>query len=110
MATIEHFSRLVHEIYEAAVEPGNWAVALDDISSAVSATGCALLISDPAQNQISVKSVGADPASMVAYNDYYGRLDPSPSALQRQPIGMVLPGEVSAPLRTKSQNESPGTS
>jgi DNA-binding CsgD family transcriptional regulator/PAS domain-containing protein len=93
MTTIEHFSRLVYEIYEAAVEPGKWAVALDDISSTVNATGCALLITDHAQNQISVKSVGADPASMAAYNDYYGRLDPSPSALQCKPIGMVLPRE-----------------
>ncbi len=79
MVTIEHFSRLVHEIYDAAVDQNHWTVALEEISSAVGATGCALLTSDPEHSEITVKSSGADPASMNEYNTYFGRLDPSPS-------------------------------
>jgi DNA-binding CsgD family transcriptional regulator/PAS domain-containing protein len=93
MVTTEHFSRLVHEIYDAALDASAWAVALEDIASAVDATGCALLISGRERSEITMKSVGADPVSMVAYNDYYGRLDPSPSALERIPVGVVLPNE-----------------
>jgi hypothetical protein len=93
MVTTEHFSRLVHEIYDAAVESNNWTVALEDLTSSVGATGCALLISGSAHNEITMKSVGADPASMTAYNEYFGGLDPSPSALDRVPTGMVIPSE-----------------
>jgi hypothetical protein len=39
MVTTEHVSRLVHEIYDAAVESNNWTVALEDLSSSVGATG-----------------------------------------------------------------------
>lgn len=93
MVTTEQFSRLVHEIYDAAVESNNWTVALEDLASSVDATGCALLISGGAHNEITMKSVGADPASMDSYNDYYGALDPSPSALQRLPTGVVVGSE-----------------
>lgn len=93
MVTTEKFSRLVYEIYDATVESNNWTVALEDLSSSVGATGCALLISGRAHSEITMKSVGADPASMRAYNDYYGALDPSPSALERVPIGVAIPSE-----------------
>ena len=33
MVTIEQLSRLVHEIYDAAVDPNHWTVALEEISS-----------------------------------------------------------------------------
>ena len=75
MVTIEHFSRLVHEIYDAAVDPNHWTAALEEVSSAVGATGCALLTTDPEHNEISVRSSGADPASVTTYNEYFGRLD-----------------------------------
>jgi DNA-binding CsgD family transcriptional regulator len=93
MVKTEHFSRLVHEIYDAAVESDDWTFALEDLASSVGATGCALLISGSAHNEITMKSVGADPESMTAYNEYYGGLDPSPSALDRVPTGMVIPSE-----------------
>src|SRR5262245_10195972 len=91
MATIDDFSRLVQTIYAAAADPTNWAVALDGITTTLDATGCALLTTDRTHNEITVKSVGADPASMAAYNAYYGRLDPSPLALERVPTGLVIP-------------------
>ncbi len=91
MVTIEHFSRLVHEIYDATVDANHWAVALQEISSAVGATGCALLSTEPAHTEITVRSSGADPASVTSYNEYFGRLDPSPSALEHVPTGLVIP-------------------
>jgi len=66
MARIDDFSRLVQTIYAAAVDPTNWAVALDGITTTLGATGCALLTTDRAHNEITVKSVDADPASMTA--------------------------------------------
>ena len=105
MVTIEHFSRLVHEIYDAAVDPNHWTAALEEVSSAVGATGCALLTTDPEHNEISVRSSGADPASVTTYNEYFGRLDPSPSALAHVPTGLVVPNEqlVDRDLLTRSE-------
>ncbi len=105
MVTIEHFSRLVHEIYDAAVDPSHWTVALEQISAAVGATGCALLTTEPEHNEITVRSSGADPASVTTYNDYFGAIDPSPAALKRMPTGLVIPNEqlVDRGLLTRSE-------
>jgi DNA-binding CsgD family transcriptional regulator len=93
MVTFEHFSRLVHEIYDTVLDSTHWAAALQEISSALGATGCAVLTTDPGHNEISVKSSGADPASVTTYNEYFCHLDPSPSALGRMPTGLVVPNE-----------------
>lgn len=93
MIAFDDFSRLVQQIYSAAVQPDYWAVALDEISSVCGATGCALLITDRNHNEITAKSVGADPAATTAYNDHYCRLDIVVSALQSMPVGRVVPHE-----------------
>jgi len=89
MTAIDDFSRVVASIYDAAVEPNNWTVALHEISSAVGATGCSIVLADRTRPEITVESVGADPANMIAYNDYFGRLDPISTALDRMPAGTV---------------------
>jgi DNA-binding CsgD family transcriptional regulator/PAS domain-containing protein len=89
MTTIDDFSRTVQAIYDAAVEPANWNVALEEIASAVGSRISVILTTHPQHNEIAVKSVGMDPESMLAYNDYYGRLDPGPPALEQVPTGAV---------------------
>ena len=89
MSAIDDFSRVVTAIYDAAVEPANWTVALEEISSAVGSSISVILTTHRELNEISVRSVGTDPANMKAYNEYYGRLDPGPSALERIPTGVV---------------------
>jgi len=105
MTTLEHFSRLVYEIYDAAMNSTRWSAALEEISSAIGATGCAVLTTDPVHNEITVRSSGADPASVTAYNEYFGVLDPSPSALDRVPTGLVIPNEqlVDRSMLTRSE-------
>jgi DNA-binding CsgD family transcriptional regulator/PAS domain-containing protein len=89
MTTIDDFSEIVRTVYDAAVEPGEWTVALDVISAAMGATGCALLTTGREQNRFAVRSAGTDPASMITYNDYYGALDYLPAALESVPVGTV---------------------
>lgn len=91
MVDFEHFSRLVHEIYHATVDPNRWSVALEKISAAVGTTGCAVVTTEPRRTEITVRSSGADPASVTEYNEYFGRLDPTPAALDKVPTGLVLP-------------------
>jgi DNA-binding CsgD family transcriptional regulator/PAS domain-containing protein len=90
MVSIYDLSRLLFAIYAAVTDPGEWGVALDEIASALGATGCGIMITHPKRNEIMAKSVGTDPASMEAYNEYFGRLDPSPSALAQVPVGEVV--------------------
>jgi DNA-binding CsgD family transcriptional regulator/PAS domain-containing protein len=89
MTAIDDFSRVVTAIYDAAVEPSNWTVALEEIASAVGSSISVIVATDRDLNEITVRSVGTDPANMIAYNEYYGRLDPGPSALERIPTGVV---------------------
>lgn len=91
MIALDHYSRLAQSIYDAAVQPDNWAVALDEIASVLGATGCALLITDRERNVITARSAGADPAAVMAYNDHYGELDIVVAALQSMPAGRALP-------------------
>ena len=90
MVTIDGFSRVVRTTYEAAVDPSRWTVALEEISSSLGGTGCALLITDRMHNEITSRSVGAHPDSVTTYNDYFGRLDPIPPALDGLPAGTVV--------------------
>ena len=46
MVTVEDFSRLVSGIYDAAVTPEHWLVAIAEVSRAVGATGGGMLIAD----------------------------------------------------------------
>jgi hypothetical protein len=89
MTTVDDFSRTVQTIYDAAVEPGDWTAALQVVSAAIGASICSLVTSDGQHNQMAFRSVGADPASMAAYNDYYGELDYVPAALESVPVGTV---------------------
>lgn len=89
MTAIDDFSRTVQTIYDAAIEPANWTVALEEIASAVGSRISAILTTGPRLNEIAVKSVGMDPTSMLAYNGYYGSFDPGPAALEQVPTGAV---------------------
>jgi DNA-binding CsgD family transcriptional regulator/PAS domain-containing protein len=89
MTAVDDFSRVVAAIYDAAVEPANWPVALDAICSAVGARGCSLVMSDRERSEITVETVGANTARVLMYNDYLSRLDPIASALARTPARTV---------------------
>jgi DNA-binding CsgD family transcriptional regulator/PAS domain-containing protein len=104
MTTIEDFSRIVRTIYGAAVEPGDWAVATGEILSAVSGNAGGFGTTDRERNEI-VGSVGIDPASMLAYDAYYGRLDPMAPALAGLPAGAIATRQQVMPLDIWTRNE-----
>ena len=89
MVGIEDFSRIVQTIYAAAVEPNDWAVAMEEIKSAVGSRLSAIVTTGRDLNEITVRSAG-DLTGIDAYNDHYGRLDPIIWVLERMPAGAVL--------------------
>jgi len=89
MVGIEDFSRVVQTIYAAAVEPNDWAIAMEEIKSAVGSRLSAIVTTGRDLNEITVRSAG-DLTGIDAYNDHYGRLDPIIWVLERMPAGAVL--------------------
>lgn len=88
--TIDCYSRIVHTIYNSAVEDGAWGVALEEIATALGATGSALVVERPGSKAIAHRSIGADPGCVVTYNQYYHRLDPSAVVFATLPAGRVV--------------------
>ena len=82
MVGIEDFSRVVQTIYAAAVEPNDWAIAMEEIKSAVGSRLSAIVTTGRDLNEITVRSAG-DLTGIDAYNDHYGRLDPIIWVLER---------------------------
>jgi DNA-binding CsgD family transcriptional regulator len=105
MTTIDDFSRTVQTIYDASVGPGDWAVALDEVSAAMGTRFSVLVTSDREHNEIAYMSVGADPASMTAYNDYYGMLDHGPAGLESMPAGTVATRQQLVPCDVAARSE-----
>jgi DNA-binding CsgD family transcriptional regulator/PAS domain-containing protein len=104
MTTIDDFSRIVRTIYDAAVEPADWTVASGEILAAVSGNAGGLGTTDRERNQI-VGSVGIDSAMMLAYDAYYGRLDPMSSALVGIPAGAIATRQQVMPLDIWARSE-----
>jgi DNA-binding CsgD family transcriptional regulator/PAS domain-containing protein len=104
MTTIDDFSRIVRTIYDAAVEPADWTVASGEILAAVSGNAGGLGTTDRERNQI-VGSVGIDSAMMLAYDAYYGRLDPMASALVGIPAGAIVTRRQVMPLDIWARSE-----
>jgi DNA-binding CsgD family transcriptional regulator/PAS domain-containing protein len=105
MTTIDDFSRTVQTIYDAAVGPGDWAVALEAISVAMGASVCSLVTSDGEHKQFAFSSAGTDPASMTTYNDYYGALDHLPVAPESMPVGTIATRDQLVPRDVVARSE-----
>jgi DNA-binding CsgD family transcriptional regulator len=82
MLSLDRFSTLVADIYEAAVDPSLWEQSLGRIAAATRGAMGALLVYDPRKRSQFI-SVNLDPAQKRLYDDYYGRLDPVASVLGR---------------------------
>ncbi|MBY6240264.1 hypothetical protein [Methylosinus sp. Sm6] len=89
MVSLDRFSALVADIYEAAIDPSLWERSLDGVAAACGGTMGALLVYDPRERSQFV-SVNLDPEQKRLYDDYYGRLDPVASVLGRAVRGKIV--------------------
>jgi DNA-binding CsgD family transcriptional regulator len=99
MVTVEHFSRLVADIYESAVTPQHWEAAIRDIHQTLGASHGALLVADAAAGR-SVVSCTLPAEAGTSYVEHYHRLDYVLAAVEEGPIGVVRTGsELTDPKR-----------
>lgn len=105
MVTPEEFSTLVADIYDAALEPSRWEHTLQRLAAATGGTAGAMVIAQPRTNRLDAVSVGMDPQAVVAYNSYYGRIDPVAAALQRANVGAVLTSSTVISRRERKRSE-----
>src|SRR6478736_4007364 len=90
MVAVEDFSRLVSSIYEAAVTPQHWELAIRDIQGALGGTGGSLLRGDGAVWSFHDSTI--PPAAMLSYSDYYHRSDYVLAAMRTADVGEVQTG------------------
>jgi DNA-binding CsgD family transcriptional regulator len=98
MVTVEDFSRLVADIYAAAVTPECWEAALRDIHRTLGGIGGALAMAEGGAWSILDTSMPA--AASKSYIEHFCRVDHVLAAVDKGPVGAVRTGsEVIAPYR-----------
>ena len=87
MVAVADFSRLVSSIYEAAVTPQHWELAIRDIQCALGGTGGALLQGEGSVWSFHDYTIPA--AAMQSYTDHYHRSDYVLAAMRTADVGLA---------------------
>lgn len=101
MISIEHFSRIVTAVHDAAVEPARWVDAMSLTRTALNGTGCGL-ITGGTDRDIASCSV-PDTEALQAYAAHFRPLDYVLEAVERSPIGLVHSGDRLVALNPRSE-------
>ncbi|MCA2245304.1 MULTISPECIES: helix-turn-helix transcriptional regulator [Mycobacterium] len=98
MVTVEDFSRLVADIYAAAVAPQQWDAAIRDVQRVLGGTGGSLLMGGGSVWSFQDSTLPL--AALETYAEHYRRLDYVLERVQNGPIGVVRTGpEIIVPNR-----------
>jgi DNA-binding CsgD family transcriptional regulator len=97
MITNDRLSALIGEIYDTALDPTHWSVALQQIVDFTGAQGCGLVATSPNEEIRIGYSIGVAPEFMQLYVDTYRQFDPM-SAIQLSDVGRVYSTEDWVPI------------
>jgi DNA-binding CsgD family transcriptional regulator len=101
MTTLEQFSGLVADIYDAALDPALWNRTLKRIFSVAGGKNAALVVYDrERRRRPQIIAANFDPAESRSYDEYYGRFDPVAPILGRTPVGVIVTARA---VNTESQ-------
>lgn len=91
MTTLEQFSALVADIYDAALDPSLWEQTLQRVFSAAGGNAGTLFVFDRRRGRWQHFTNGnLDPEEGRKYDEYYGRIDPLPSFMERTRAGAIV--------------------
>jgi DNA-binding CsgD family transcriptional regulator len=91
MATLDQFSNLVLDIYDAALDPGLWDQTLKRVFSLAGGNNAALVLYDREKRRSPhIIAANFDPVQKRKYDEYYSRLDPLAFILERSRVGAVV--------------------
>jgi DNA-binding CsgD family transcriptional regulator len=105
-ATSETLSRLLGSLYEAAAEPTQWALFLEQLARSTRASSAALVMHDFDHALCIVSSSwGLDPEADRLYQEHYHELDVWAQAANTKPRGYVCNSESICPLPELKKEE-----
>ena len=91
MATLDQFSNLVLDIYDAALDPGLWDQTLKRVFSLAGGKNAALVLYDREKRRSPhIIAANFDPVQKRKYDEYYSRLDPLAFILERSRVGAIV--------------------
>jgi hypothetical protein len=91
VTTLEQYSQLVADIYDAALDPSLWEQALKRVFSTTGGSAGALLIVDHQRRHgRNIIAANFDTEQSRKYDGHYGRLDPVAPYLAQAPVGAIV--------------------
>lgn len=91
MTTLEEFSDLVGDIYEAALDPALWDKTLRRVFSLAGGNNSALVVYDRnGRRRPHIIAANFDPTQNRKYDEYFSQIDPLAPVLRRSRIGVLV--------------------
>ena len=91
MTTLEEFSDLVGDIYDAALDPALWDKTLRRVFSLAGGNNSALVVYDRnGRRRPHIIAANFDPTQKRKYDEYFSQIDPLAPVLRRSRIGVLV--------------------
>jgi DNA-binding CsgD family transcriptional regulator len=91
VATLEEFSSLVADIYDAALDPAHWDQTLRHVCSVTGGHNSALVIYDRKKGRRPhIIAANFDPLQNARYDEYFSKIDPLAPILERSRPGVIV--------------------
>ncbi|HEY4847379.1 MAG TPA: hypothetical protein VIH87_06160 [Methylocella sp.] len=91
MTTLDQFSELVEDIYDAALDPSLWEQTLKRVVFAAGGNAGGLHVFGRRRGRRRMHiPANLDPVQRRKYDGYYGRLDPVASAMEQTHVGVIV--------------------
>jgi DNA-binding CsgD family transcriptional regulator/PAS domain-containing protein len=90
MKSAHRVSRLIGQIYDAAVDSSQWQPMLCDLIEETAGRAGHLVMIERGGLRQNLISANFDPSEALKYNNYYYRLDPVAPLLETTPIGAIV--------------------
>ena len=90
MTSLQVLSRLIGNIYDAALNSSLWDATLRDVLTVTGARAGHLLMIQPHGSRQNAVSVNFDAGESRKYDTHYSRLDPVAPLLEKTPVGHIV--------------------
>ena len=91
MASLEQFSGLVADIYDAALDPTLWGQTLRHVCSVTGGYNSSLVMYDPEKRRRPrIIAANLDPLQISKYDEYFSQIDPLAPVLERSAPGVIV--------------------
>jgi DNA-binding CsgD family transcriptional regulator len=91
VASLEQFSSLVADIYDAALDPARWDQTLRHVCSVTGGDNSSLVMYDlEKRRRPRIIAANLDPLQISKYDEYFSQIDPLAPVLERSAPGVIV--------------------